>query len=366
MLPLVAGVLLLAGCGSGSPGSQDSPVSQDPSASTAAQPPEVTSAPAVTDPRESMSRVEHPEIGTPWRGSGGQLFIGDDLVAACADHGAVTGLEQTLDQTNPGSTNRVRMLVVADKSVVYRDRLSPSGNPAELATLSSCLDAAKSNFEELQSQRPDQFAYVAASDDAASRWKQPAFHRGDTHWTPAGATAIPLRLGPWLTNSELSPAALTGDLIASRRSAKCGDLYALTGQDKSESYPIIDLKLPGVGRSTPDPQAAVSPNQGPSNEWSRSCEFTKGALSWSTKKAPIGGRTLVLGDSLFTGAIASTVPLFAHVTFVRLSEIASFAQSQANSRAAKFDCIIVEMVQRSVPEVVKAGWLAPDRLSTLL
>ncbi len=262
-----------------------------------------------------------------WQGRDGLLFLGADFDLPCRTSSALPRLSSFLGvpQTQ-GDDPRIRFLLAPDKSTVLASQVWGSELVGDQQNLTVCQRSQRASLDELVREHPRAITNVTGVIEAAAHFGQPGYFMGDSHWTPAGASAVALQLGTWIAPShplassdQLRLMHLTGETI------KGGDLYRLAGLSRTEVSPMIATSVPGstvTELARPDP-AVRTESQAP--------------------HAPLAGRTLMFVDSYFNAARQILAPLFTDLTVVTDKVD---ARGYLEQHAGQFDHVIVLAVQR--------------------
>ncbi len=271
--------------------------------------------------------------GAVWQGKNGELFFADDFTLPCKHDADFGWLRSGLTRLSPKHSGLIKFIAVANKSTTMRDELSAAFGPSQIAGLTKCADKSIDGLRELQRDFPRMFRYLQPSYAQAARWQQPLYYTGDTHWSPATSTLFSMLVASWVTGGKVSASYVDSHLVQGVSDETRGDLFREIGLSRAETLPLIDLRLPKVGPTV----EVLNPNPKLPTE-----------RQWTTVNAPIKGRTLIIRDSFFTGAIPATVPLFESVNVAPYHDIRQILATHSK----QFDRIIVEIVERNAPSAM--------------
>lgn len=265
-----------------------------------------------------------------WQGSDDMLFLGADFDLPCRTTSALPRLSRLL--SNPqlqGDDPRIRFLIAPDKSTTLASQIWGNEVLADEQELTSCQRSQRASLDELVRQHPRAMTNVAGVPEAAAQFGEPSYFTGDSHWTPAGATAVALQLGTWIAPSHtFAPSDQLRFMHATDKTMNGGDLYRLAGLARTNASPVITTSIPGskyAELTRPDP-AIRTRSQAPG--------------------APLTGRTLMFVDSYFNSAGPTLAPLFTDLTVI--SDKVD-AQGYFDRHRGEFDHVVVLAAQRHAP-----------------
>lgn len=264
-----------------------------------------------------------------WQGSDGQLFFRGDFALPCRSRTGIVALSHSLlGPSMQGADPQLRLVIPPNKSTVMRDQLWSGPHISGPGALTDCEEAHRSELAQLAVQHPRALTLVDGVTEAAAQFGQPAFYKGDTHWTPAGAGALALRLGTWIAPDRPFPPATQARYFSTMDRSRPGvDLYRMAGLRRADSEPYITSSLPGViPTELPDPdggslveERTVAPG------------------------APLPGRTLIYADSFYDSARRTLIPLFADLTVLtNKRDVRPYLRTHRGT----YDHIIVLSVER--------------------
>lgn len=264
-----------------------------------------------------------------WQGSDGQLFFRGDFALPCRSKPDIATLSRSLrEPATQGADPQLRLVIPPNKSTVLRDQLWSGPHVSSPGALTSCEDARRSELARLAAEHPRAITLVDGVTEAAAQFGQPAFYKGDTHWTPAGAGALALRLGTWVAPDRPFPPATQASYFSPMDRSRPGvDLYRMAGLRRADSEPYITSSPPGV-RPTEVPDPAGGP-------WVEERTVAPGA--------PLPGRTLIYADSFFDSARRTLIPLFTDLTVLTNKRD---VRPYLNSHRGYYDHVIVVAVER--------------------
>lgn len=260
-----------------------------------------------------------------WRGDGGTPFLSDDFTRPCAPGaGAAAGMREVdrLSARLAKADTRFLYAIVPDKSGVLRDRLGPQADG-----LMVCADRVRASWDAVDDPRVltawDEFATARAAGEDL-------YFAGDTHWNWHGAARYSQLLLDRLATLGAAPAGLdvASELRSTGEVEHLDDLYLIMGVQRTEPVEQLVVERPGVTTTQEELQLG--------ERWS----------STSTERTSplIGGRTLVLRDSMFDYDGKLLAPYFADLTAVWMPDF--LAQG---GRMDGYDLVIIQQVQRSSP-----------------
>lgn len=261
-------------------------------------------------------------------GMGDMKFYGPDFDLACGYGGALaTGMRNLskLARIIERSGRRVVFTVVPNKSTVLSGRVDPAQLPHAL-----CDQVGLSAQRKLLDQYRDP-AYLALPRLLERDDNQQIFWNTDLHWTPLGASVFTRALA-----AKLDPRLGKRQTYRPGRSLTAlGGLNALLHIADQETVPTAIVK-DGI-KVTPREVAAGHYFD---HTWrSRPAKWT-----WP-------GRTVVVGDSMMSVAMATLRPIFAHGRFMWLQHV----KTRDIVRAIKAsDTVVFDTIQLFVP-VVELG-----------
>ena len=210
-------------------------------------------------------------------------------------------------------------MVAPDKRTIYPERLLASDGGLEL-----CTDAARDELRAGMAQRSDITVDLWTSElDAKSAYGDtPLYWAQDTHWNSYGMLAAIRSV-----MDSLDPGVWATDAIVSLASADphVGDLMRMLGREEPETLP----------------QLTVSRGYQP-------LEGVPGTLRFGAAgDGPVfPGRTLIVGDSFFEGAVRLLAPWFEDFTFVHINTVVDpEVARQLADRGV--DTIVLERVERA-------------------
>lgn len=263
------------------------------------------------------------------RGEGGMPFYSVDFTAPCGPTAGAAGAMptiQALTERMNGSGTQFVYAIVPDRSMVMREQL---GTHAD--ALLRCADGVRAGWSAV-----DDPALFVAWDEFRSAHANGAqlYFDGDTHWNYHGAALFSELLLDRLAELQVAPPGL--DLRSELRSAgpieQPVDLFLLMGVDRRETTEELVIERTGV--------TTVHEAIPGGDRW------TSTSSNASTRLIP--GRTLVLTDSMFGYNDELLAPYFADLTAVSSG---GFAQSEIS---LDYDLVIIQQVQRSVPQFLGA------------
>lgn len=283
------------------------------------------------------NRVGYSLRSDVWQGRAGQLFLSSDFTKPCRQTRVIEELSRTL-RTAPaqGSDPQLRVVVPPDKSSALRDQVWASVHPGGREALTSCQMQREQQLDKLIEDHSRAITWVDGIPEAAARFDQPAFNLGDTHWSPAGASALALKLGVWVSPEHPFPAATQVRYFSVGKRMRTGnDLYRLAGLRRSDSDPYVASSLPGVHL-----EAVTTPGADPAV-----------IVRLLAPGAPLGGRTLMYVDSFFNSAAPTLTPLFSDLTVLtNKRDVRPFLDASRG----QFDHVIVLSVQRHTASMLNS------------
>jgi len=272
-----------------------------------------------------------------WQGNGGMLFLGDDFTNPCAPGGnaKLAALDRFLESVPAnGSDLRVRLLVTPDKSTTLAPMVEGGSTTGAVSDLTECQRPTWERIRDLTARHPRVMTIIGDSLEVARSWQLPAYYQGDSHWTPAGAAAMSLRMGSWIAPSHPFPVGVQlARMSVTGQVRDGGDLFRLAGLARTESAPILSL---AVGKR---------PVDGPAPSIEERVDDGSVRADWVNPGAPLTGRTLILYDSFMYSAWSTVGPLFEEAVLLRTSHVD--AKTLRRYRG-EFDHIVIQSVQRQL------------------
>lgn len=272
------------------------------------------------------------------RGGDGRAYYAGDFTAPCwtlpsisDSRDAIRGLN---DRLNASGTTFV-YAIVPDKSSIEPDRV---GWLAE--RLTTCSEPSREFWAATAADEPmifttwDEFEAASAAGDELYRFT-------DSHWNYRGAALYSELLLEHLAELGAAPAGLepATEVREAGEVELVGDLFRLMGAESAETITRLVVERPGVTTTMTETDGV--------QHW----------VSTSTSAPLIGGRTLILRDSMFYTNGELLAPYFADLTTMHSKDAAAGAATIEPG----YDLVIIQQVQRSVPayleQVVDAPWL---------
>lgn len=276
-----------------------------------------------------------PEV---FRGPDGRPYYAGDFTAPCwtlpSLPGSLDGIRGLKDRLGASGTGFV-YAIVPDKSSIDTDRVGWLSEQ-----LRACSDPSREFWVEAASDEPmiltawDEFEAASDAGDQLYRFT-------DSHWNYRGAALYSELLLQHLTELGVAPVGLdpAAEMHEAGEVELVGDLFRLMGADSSETMTSFVVERPGVTTTLSE--------DGGLQHW----------VSTSTSAPLIGGRTLILRDSMFYTNGALLAPYFADLTTIHSKDAAAIGATLESG----YDLVIIQQVQRTVPaffdQVVDAPWL---------
>ena len=277
------------------------------------------------------------------RGVKGEPFYAADFRQACTQDIADTQFSTDLEAAKSAFAARgiyFLYAIVPDKSSVEHDLLGPLG-----PSLMTCADRSRTYLEALAGQSPSlltAWPELRAAHDGGKR----VYLYGDTHWNYRGAAIFAELLLDKLAQDGQAPPGLFApdDVVEDAEADHVDDLFTLMGQVRTERVTPLESRRPGV---TTTEQSEKLADGSVVRRW----------ISQSDTAPLIGGRTLVVRDSMFEFDYGILAPYFSDLTAV---PIASVTDPGDLARLGHYDRIIIQQVQRDVPgsflNIAGADW----------
>lgn len=264
-----------------------------------------------------------------WRGEEGIPFYSGDFTFPCAASASPTQAMpwiRTLADRLEASGVPLLYAIVPDKSSAMRDELGPQAD-----ALMRCSDQVRSGWQQVE----DRTVLVAWDEFAAARASgESLYFAGDTHWNWHGAALFSQLVLDRLT--ELGAAPTRFDMGSALRSTgpveHADDLFLLMGVERSETAEKLVTERPGT--------VTVHEVLDSGERWRTTSHDPASPL--------IPGRTLVLRDSMFDYDGELLAPYFEDLTAVWSADF------KESGLGLDYDLVIIQQVQRSVPQYLYA------------
>lgn len=255
-----------------------------------------------------------------WQGRDGQLFFAEDFLNPCNTNirksallsiSNLYGKPSAPSKANKANRERIKLIVIPDKSDAMANDLQGRVPTNVIRDLTSCQRSERPRLSATLNRYPEATRLQTISEptnNPSQFERQPLFYKGDTHWTPGtasllGDTALDL-IAP---DKPLSLTKYRESLTETKEVEIGKDLYRMAGLNKQQSMQTVMSNL-------------------------------------RKEQAPFSKKTLIIRDSFWTAAAASTLPLFSNASVIHWKESLEYLQNHQG----KFDQIVVVLVERNI------------------